>query len=46
MKFAFASMKVMRGVPESIRLPKVGHWLAGIDADGGAYDTVSSPADL
>lgn len=37
-------MKVMRRFPESIRLPSVGHWLAGIEAEGGAYDMVSSPA--
>ena len=39
-------MKVMRRFPESMRVANVGHWVAGIDAEGGAYDTVSSPAPL
>lgn len=45
-KSAVVDRNVTRRVPESMSEPKVGHPLAGNEADGGLYDSASAPAVL
>lgn len=45
-KSAVVERKTTRRFPVSIRFARVGHPLAGKDADGGAYANASISADL